>query len=377
MAGRVEGFVADGFERVADAFASNVSEHGDVGQCCVHLDGRLVADLRAGLPDDAVEVVFSATKGATAACANLLVQRGLLDLDAPVTRYWPEYGADGKEETLVRWVLSHKAGVLAPEPGLTMDDLGDWDRIVAALAEREPVWVPGSAYGYHAQTFGWLVGELVRRVDGRGLGRFFAEEVAGPAEADFWIGFPAGEEPRLAPLSALEAEPPPGFDPEQFDMSQYIGPLLMPATTLNGALPDDIVEAAADRRYRAAELGAAGGVGSARGLSRMYAWLLDEFEPGTVADILRPDTSGPDRVLSTDAMPVEQRFGRGFMVPSPEDSPTGSATFGHEGAGGTTAFADPEHRVAFAYATTRIMLGAPGGDPRAEALIGAVYDTLR
>lgn len=245
MAAWVEGIVAWGFERVAEVFTANAAEHGDTAsQCCVHIDGEPVIDLRAGLDDDAVMVVFSATKGATAACANLLVQRGLLDLDAPVADYWPEYGVNGKDATLVRWLLSHRSGVLAPEPGPTMDDLADWDLMTAALASRSPAWSPGSAYGYQAHSFGWLVGELVRR-------------------------------------------------------------------------------------------------------------------------------------LSSPAMPVEQRFGRGFMVPPAEESPTGTATFGHEGAGGTTAFADPGNRLAFAYATTRIALGPPGTDPRAAALIASVYRALR
>lgn len=358
----IKGSVAAGFERVAEVFEALE----DPGQCCVHLDGRPVVDLTRDLDEDAVQVVFSATKGATAACANLLVQRGLLDLDAPVTRYWPEYGANGKAATLVRWFLSHRAGVLAPAAGLGMDDLADWDTMVAALAAQSPAWEPGTAYGYHAHTFGWLVGELVRRVDGRGLGRFFAEEIAGPAGADFWIGL-AAQEHRLSPVVSASPAPPPGAQVDaRVDMSQFIGPHLMAASTLNGALPQDAVTAAADRRYRAAGLGAAGGVTNARGLSRMYAWLLAEFTPETVADILRPETDGADLVLSAPAMRVEQRFGRGFVV-----DPV-AATFGHDGAGGIVAFADPGRRLAFGYTTTRLVLGPPGADPRAGALAGAV-----
>ncbi|MBB5959083.1 CubicO group peptidase (beta-lactamase class C family) [Saccharothrix tamanrassetensis] len=367
----VEGTTAPGFERVAEVFGAG----GDApAQCCAYLDGKPVVDLWRGQPEDAIQVVFSATKGATAACANLLVQRGRLDLDAPVTDYWPEYGRRGKESTLVRWVLTHRAGVLAPEPGLTFDDVTDWATVTEALAAAEPAWQPGTAYGYHAQSFGWLVGELVRRVDGRGLGRFFAEEIAAPARADFWIGLPESEEHRLAEVVTEAPDVPEGMG--DVDMSAFIGPYLMTAFTLNGAIPDDAVKAAADRRYRAAGIGASGGVSDARGLARMYAWLLDEFTPETIADILRPETQGPDRVLSTPAFPVEQRFGRGFVVHPHHDPTVDATTFGHEGVGGTTAFADPARRLAFGYTTTQVVPGPPGIDERVKPIIGAVYDAL-
>ena len=237
-----------------------------------------------------------------------------------------------------------------------MDDIGDWDRMVASLAAQTPVWEPGTAYGYHAHTFGWLVGELVRRVDGRGLGRFFAEEVAGPAGADMWIGLPESEEERVAPIAAEEVAMPPDMDPSTVDMSEYFGPHLMLSSSLNGILPD-LGEAALDRRYRAAELGGAGGVASARGLSRLYAWLLDELSQETIDDILRAETEGPDQVLSSPAMTVEQKIGRGFMVP-PDLSPAGVPVFGHGGAGGSVGFADPKTRDCLrlchvAYATRR------------------------
>jgi CubicO group peptidase (beta-lactamase class C family) len=373
----IQGFVAPGFQRVADAFEENFTVRGDVAaQCCVHVDGEKVIDVWGGYAEDAIQVVFSATKGATAACANLLIQRGLLDLDAPVIQYWPEYGVNGKEKTLVRWILSHKAGVLAPEPGFTMDDLGDWDKMVASLAAQAPAWEPGTAYGYHAHTFGWLVGELVRRVDGRSLGQFFAEEIAGPAGADFWIGLPESEEHRVVPVIAEENVMPMPPDASAFDLSALIGPHLMTASSLNGLLPN-LGVAALDRRYRAAELGAAGGVASGRGLSRLYAWLLREFTPETISDILRPETAGADQVLSGPAMKMEQQIGRGFLVPRPAQSPAGVPTFGHGGAGGSFAFADPERRLAFGYAMTRMLLQAdPANDPRVIPLVEAVYDSL-
>ena len=367
----IGGFVAPGFERVGEAFEENFSARGEAGaQCCVHMNGESIVDLWGGYDEDAIQVVFSATKGATAACANLLVQRGLLDLDARVTEYWPEYGVNGKERTLVRWVLTHKAGVLAPEPGLTMDDLGDWDVMAAHLASQRPAWEPGTAYGYHAVSFGWLVGELIRRVDGRGLGRFFADEIASPADADLWIGLPESEEHRVAQV--FEEHGSPDSLESAGDMSDFIGPHVVAASTLNGLLPG-IADAARDRRYRAAELGAVGGVASARGLSRLYAWLLEDFTSETIDDILRPETSGPDLVLSSPAQEVEQKVGRGFMVP-PDLSPARTRTFGHGGAGGSASFADPERGIAFGYAMTKLVF-APG-DARAQSLIDALYACL-
>ncbi|ASO21174.1 CubicO group peptidase (beta-lactamase class C family) [Actinoalloteichus hoggarensis] len=372
----VEGTVAAGYDPVAEAFARSLSEAGsETAQVCVHVAGEPVVDLYSGAPG-AIEVVFSAAKGATAACANLLVQRGLLDLDARVADYWPAYGVRGKESTLVRWVLSHQAGVLAPRERLTMDDLADWDRVAAALAAQTPAWEPGTAYGYHAQSFGWLVGELVRRVDGRSLGAFFQEELARPAGADFWIGLPEAQEARVVEVVAEEPPLPPGTDPASVDLSSFFGPHHLDAFTLGGAVPEDAVTAAADRRYRAAELGASGGVTDGRGLSRLYRLLLDVFTPATVEDILRPETDGADLVLSSPAMTVEQVFGRGFEVSPPTGAPAGVRAFGHSGAGGTVAFADPDRRVAFGYATTRLVPGPPGMDPRAAALVEAVYAAL-
>lgn len=367
-----DGFVTSGFERVRRAFEENFEKRGDTAaQCCVYLDEEPVVDLWRGYEERAIQGVFSTTKGATAACANLLVQRGALDLDAPVTDYWPEYGANGKDKTLVRWILSHRAGVLAPEPGLTLDDLGNWDLIASSLAAQRPAWEPGTKYGYHAHSFGWLVGELIRRVDGRSLGRFFQEEVAGPAQADIWIGLPDSEDGRVAPVVVMEPDQP--SDAQESTEERSVNPLAITAGTLNGLIPD-LWQAVGDRRFREAELGGAGGFASARGLARLYAWTLREFDADTIADILHPETSGPDQVLSTPTSPVEQRFSRGFLSP-PDSSPPGVRTFGHGGAGGSAAFADPDNKLAFGYAPKQLRLDDKGGE-RAMALIEAVYESI-
>ncbi len=204
------GFVEPGFEAVRDAFASNFAAGHELGAAfCVHVEGRKVVDLCGGSFDsggskpygpDALQLVFSTTKGATAVCANLLAQRGLLDMDAPVTTYWPEFGQAGKESIPVRQLLSHQAGVPAIDRRLTPEELQSWTPVAEALAEQAPFWTPGTAHGYHALSYGYLVGEVVRRITGRSLGTFFADEVAGPLGLEFFIGLPEEYEDRVSPM---------------------------------------------------------------------------------------------------------------------------------------------------------------------------------
>ncbi len=215
----VTGLVEPGFEGVRAAFAANFAAGHEVGAAlCVHVEGRKVVDLCGGSFDrdgnlpygpDALQLVFSSTKGATAACANLLAQRGLLDLDAPVADYWPEFAQAGKETLPVRWLLSHQAGLPAIDRVLTPEEVQAWDPVIDALAAQAPFWEPGTAHGYHALTYGYLVGEVVRRISGRSLGTYFAEEVAGPLGLEFFIGLPAGSSPGSPPSWRRRSVGPP------------------------------------------------------------------------------------------------------------------------------------------------------------------------
>jgi CubicO group peptidase (beta-lactamase class C family) len=186
----VQGHVEDGWGPVADAFRANFEGNpGEAGAaCCVYAGGRPVVDLWGGYADstakrpwneDTIVQVASTTKGATAICAHMLVQRGELDLDAPVVEYWPEFGANGKEQIPVRWLLSHQAGLPVIDTPLTIEEAYAWDPVIHALEAQKPLWVPGTEHVYHSMTFGYLVGEVVRRISGRSLGTFFADEVAG------------------------------------------------------------------------------------------------------------------------------------------------------------------------------------------------------
>src|SRR5690349_15022337 len=208
----VDGICVPAFEAVGAAFERNFAEHGEVGaSVCVTVGGETVVDLWGGVADpahgtawerDTVGVVWSCTKGATALCAHMLVSRGDLDLDAPVAEYWPEFAKNGKDTVTVRMLLAHQAGLAAFREPVAERAFCDWSFVVERLAQQEPLWEPGTRHGYHALTFGHLVGELVRRVSGHSIGTFFREEVAQPLALDFWIGLPEAIEPRVAPTIA-------------------------------------------------------------------------------------------------------------------------------------------------------------------------------
>jgi len=375
----VHGFVAPGFEGVREAFARNFVLHGEVGAaCCVYRHGAPVVDIHAGLADratgrpwtdDTLQLVFSATKGVTATCVLKLVERGQLDLDAPVARYWPEFAANGKADIPVRWLLSHRAGLAAIEGSFTLDEALSWEPVAAALAAQAPLWEPGTRHGYHLRSYGWLLGELIRRVDGRTAGRFLAEEIAAPLGLDFWIGLPESAEPRVSTI--VPPDPPP---PE---MQEVMAKLFAPDTIAGRAFTgpsnlfhyDDVWNR---RALHAAELPSSNGIGSARALARLYAALVGEVDgvrllrPETVAAACTTQSDGGDAVLY-----LPTRFGLGFML-SPALCPSAPPTaFGHPGAGGSLALGDPARGVGFAYVMNRMSL-ATAGDPRADGLVAAL-----
>jgi CubicO group peptidase (beta-lactamase class C family) len=374
----IHGWVAPGFDGVGDAFAENFEYHTDIGAaCCVYRDEEPVvdlwcgfADLTAGRPwdEDTVQIVFSATKGITAACVHLLVERRALDLDEPVAAFWPEFAAQGKAAIPLRWVLSHQAGLAAVDGDLTLADVLAWYPVVAAIAAQAPNWPPGTAHGYHARSFGWILGEVVRRVTGRSLGRFFADEIAGPLGLDFWIGLPPGLRGRCARVI------PPGDMPSIADLLGPDSLLARVMTGPSGLFAYDEMWNRAD--VLAAEMPSSNGVGSARALARFYAALVGEvggirvLRPETVAAARAVQAEGPDRVLF-----LPSRYGLGFMPQSMLAPRAGADSFGHPGAGGSLAFGDPTARLGFGYVTTRMKFD-PAGDERTKGLVAAVYRAL-
>ncbi|MFF3289057.1 serine hydrolase domain-containing protein [Streptomyces sp. NPDC003023] len=385
----VRGTVADGFEAVADAFARGFEQRGERGAAvAVYRDGRKVVDLWAGTRDvdgrepwavDTAQVVRSATKGVAAAVVLVLHQRGQIDLDAPVGTYWPEFKAAGKERVLVRHLLSHRAGLPVLDRPLTPAEAQDGVTGPAAIAAQAPVWEPGADHGYHAQTYSWLLGELVRRVTGRTIGRWVAEEIAGPLGLDLWIGLPADETHRVGRLGQI-AEPPTAeggglkLRPKRSVAQAYRDPesLTRRAFEAIDPLPDEN-----DPAYRAAELPASNGMSTARALARFYAATIGEvyggprlFAPATLTLARTQESAGPDRVLV-----VPTRFGLGFMLHGPASPLLGPGSFGHPGRGGSLGFADPESGIAFGYTTNGMRKGVTA-DPRAQALIRAVRSAL-
>lgn len=379
--GEIHGFTAPGWEGVRDAFATNIESGEEIGAAyAVHHDGRLVVDLWGGTyRPDSLQLVFSTTKGWTAALAHLLVQRGELDLDAPVASYWPEFAAEGKGTIPVRWLLTHQAGLPFPTEPCTLEDVLGWDGVVGKLAASTPVWEPGTAHGYHAVTYGFLVGEVLRRITGRSVGTLLREELAGPLGLELHIGLPEALHPRVEPL--VGGLTPADADPGLREMlEQFIGPssTLGKALSCHGALADP--EVFNDPRLLAAELPAANGVGDARSLSRLYAALVGDVEaderypaaarvlsPETVATATTRRTEGNDAVLF-----IESSFGLGFMTASPFAPYGGARAFGHTGAGGSLGFADPESGIAGGYVMSKMQQSLTG-DARSSRLIAATY----
>ncbi len=311
----------------------------------------------------------------------MLAQRGALDLDQPAARCWPEFAAEGKADIPVRWLLSHRAGLPAIDNPIPLADLLAWDPMVAALAAQRPTWEPGTAHGYHGRTYGWLVGEVVRRMSGRSVGTFFAEEIAGPAGLDFFIGLPAAERGRV---SQMIIDDPPGPEVASIPLDQVpeqFRPLLAaftdPGSLMNRAFglctPDiDFNDPAA----QAAEIPSSNGICTAEGLARLYAGLIGEvdgvriLDAGATAAAIAEQAAGTDRVLL-----VPSRYASGFMLPTNESPLGGPASFGHPGRGGSLGFGDPESGVAFGYVVSHIRQDL--NDTRAATLVDAVRACLR
>jgi CubicO group peptidase (beta-lactamase class C family) len=384
----IDGHCDPKFTAVREEFFRNFTERRDVGAAvCVYLDDVRVVDCWGGHADraraqpfgaDTIVNVASTTKGLVALCAHMLAERGKLDLDAPVARYWPEFAAAGKQNVPVRWLLSHRAGVPAIRRSLPAEALFDWAVMTAAIAATEPWWTPGERHGYHAITYGHLVGEVIRRVDGRTVGAFLRDEVAGPLRADFFIGVPAAADSRAAEVLA---PPPPAPDEKTLWDTLLANPDSVSGRTfLNPPRAEGLVNT---RAWRAAEIPAANGHGSARGIARVYAALARGGEidsvrllaPATIDRAIEQQSKGRDEVLT-----LPTRFASGFMLGMPGgifDCGPGRRTFGHPGRGGSIGFADPDARVGFGYVTNQYLpdtLHDP--DRRVSSLVDAVYAAL-
>jgi CubicO group peptidase (beta-lactamase class C family) len=374
----------DRFGPVRDAFEENFASQLELGaSVAVTVGGQSVVDLWAGAAnpagdpwvEDTIVNVYSTTKTMAGLCVLMCADRGLVDFDAPVAEYWPEFAANGKEGVLVRHVMSHSAGLSGFDPPMQAEDLYDWDRIVSQLAGQAPWWEPGTASGYHGVTQGYLQGEIVRRVTGRSIGTFFHQEVAEPLDADFHIGLDARHDSRVG-----EMVPPSvvARDGEEFVKTLTDGGITDPvAVRTLLSCPLDATEPRT-RAWRGAEIPAAGGTGNARSVARIHSVLacggtLDGVtlvSPATLDRALEPSVSGVDKVLG-----VRLTFGMGFglsseFMPLPNDR-----TMFWGGWGGSLALIDLENQTSIAYVMNK-MADSLVGDTRGASLVAATYASL-
>ncbi|MEV1166903.1 serine hydrolase domain-containing protein [Nonomuraea sp. NPDC049784] len=386
----IGGDTAPGFEAVREAFAADLAGEQETGAAVsVYLHGRKVVDLWGGIADpgtgrpwerDTLQLVYSTTKAVTATCALLLSQRGELDLDAPVVECWPEFAANGKGRIPVRWLLTHQAGLPAIDHPITPEEAIAWEPMVTALAAQRPYWEPGTEHGYHGLTYGWLVGEVVRRVSGRSIGTFLAEEIAAPLGLDLWIGLPETEQHRVSRI----IDTPPDFEamgridlnalPEP--MREVLAAFADPTSLTRRSI--GVVTPPLDHNRpeeQAAEMPATNGICTARALARFYAALIGEVDghriltPGTLAAATAEQVSGIDRILR-----VPVRIGTGFGLPTPDAFWYSPTAFGFPGRGGSLGFADPATGVAFGYVMNHVVEGVP--DLRAANLVAAVRSAM-
>lgn len=374
------GHVEEGFGPVADAFARNFAETTELGAAVtVHVAGRKVVDLWGGVADERTGraweertpvTVMSATKGVVALLVQLLVEEGRLDLDAPVARYWPEFARNGKEGIITRMILGHRAGLPVLDATPSFGEILDWTPVVRALEEQKPLWEPGTAHEYHGHTFGWLAGEIIRRVTGLTPGAYLRSALADALSLTTWIGVPPDQLPGMARLAA--DGPSPQLPPDS---------LFARILTMNGEFVFPGIDDPRGWNSPAmltAEIPGTAGVSTARGLATLYAAAVTGVDGGarllsadTVTDAVRVQSSG----VSWSGFPdLGVSWGSGFHLDSAPQVPMlGPRSFGHDGAGGHLAFGDDEFGVGFAYVANR-MIGE--GDERALRLVTALKGCL-
>ena len=388
MAGQVQGTCDAKFAELKEEFERNFAERGESGaSVCVSVNGETVVDLWGGVADpatgdawqeDTVSIVFSCTKAATAICAHILIDRGQLDPSAPVSKYWPEFAKNGKENTTVQMMLNHESAIPALREPVAENGFLDWAYMIKRMEDETAFWEPGTRNGYHMVNFGWTVGELIRRVSGKSLGQFFADEVAGPTGAKFWIGLPDGVEPHIAPI--LPYQPKPDDPLSEFTKLLLSQPDSIQALSFlnNGGWSPN------DPAAHKAEIGGAGGISNARGQVAMYTPLAVNDGSLVSNDRLQAMSSVSTATQKDATLLIPSRFASGFMksmdnrgqpVGQQQSAIIGEKAFGHVGAGGHIGFADPECGMAFSYTMSQMGPGLLMND-RGQSLIDAAYKAL-
>jgi len=381
----IHGYCEPRFSLVMEAFANNFIIAGDVGASfAATIDRKCVIDIWAGYADadrtrpwkrDTLACLYSTTKTMTALCALILVDRGQLDLEMPVAKYWPEFAQSGKQDIQVKHLLSHQSGVAGFNEEIPVEALYDWDHIVGLLAAQKPWWSPGTQSGYHAITQGYLVGEVIRRITNRTVGTFFHDEIAKPLQVDCQIGLSQPDEIRVA-----EMIPPPAMQPGN---SLYTGSALMPEMARRSMYPlideNNPIIVSRSRAWRDAEIPSANGYGNARSMARMASVLVSGEVDGvrllsmpTVEKAFQEQFYGTDLILK---LPI--RWALGFALASKELSigPNPQTLF-MGGGGGSAVVIDRDARLSMAYVMNNCLGSALEGDDRALSLIRAMYTVL-
>jgi CubicO group peptidase (beta-lactamase class C family) len=388
----IEGRCAAEFDTVRKAFERNFRENDDVGAAvAVWVDGDLVVNLWGGYADagaapgprrpwqeNTLASVFSGTKGLTSTCVHLLADRGEIDLYAPVAEYWPEYGQAGKQDITVAMVLGHRSGLIAPRTRMHWSEVTEWDRVCDALAASEPWWEPGTAQGYHMVAFGFVLGEVVRRVTGRTIGQYLRTEIAEPMGIDVHIGLPEAEHHRCAEMinkphirDVLANGGAPG-DPTSLDEHPMAG-----LSIAMGFVPDDELGSNELTTWRSAEFPGTNGHVSALGLATFYNGLAQEkLLSREHLEKVRVSQGGfdPDVVLGPRV--ADHGWGLGYMLNQRGVAGPNLRSFGHGGSGGSYGFVDLEHGIGYAYVMNYFDATKCNADPRTTALSDEVYRVL-
>jgi CubicO group peptidase (beta-lactamase class C family) len=381
----VSGTVEKGFETVREGFAEGQKDDSGGAQLCIYRDGKKVVDLWTGLDkvnnrpytEDTLTVLMSCTKGAVATMVHMLAERGELDIDERVAHYWPEFEQNGKADARVRHLLSHTVGlnVFGAESGMSPHDLLNWTRCTTALAEMAPAWEPGAAVMYHAVTYGYLVGEIIRRVSGRTPGQFFTSEIAKPLDLQMWIGLPERQEHRVSPHFSERPPVTPVLPDLMKSMLMNLGidpdSRVVRSMIRTGTEVADAIEITNSREGHAAEIPAINAIGNARSLARMYAATIGEVDG---VRLLNAATMKRARTWQTQDLkaagdvaklpaPDPQRMALGYGLPRACEPMLGEGSFGHAGAGGRRGFAHPESGVAVGYVGNNMSWDPLSGRP--------------
>ena len=386
----IKGTCHEDFQEVAEVFARNFEKYREIGSSvCVIVDGEITVDLWTGHKDEkrtdewsenTLSVAFSSTKAALALCAHLLIDREELNTKEKVTKYWPEYGKKGKDETTVEMILNHSAGLPALRTQVQEGGFFDWEYMVELLENEEPFWIPGQETGYHMMTTGWLIGELVRRVSGKSLGQFFNDEISEPYNLDYWIGLPESEDERVAKVTPFK--PSSSDKPSGFAIAFRTNPDSIQKLSLTNTGGYDYN---AKETYRA-EIGGVGGITNARSLAQMFTPLAQNNEKLLSKSSVKRLSKSNVKSNIDNMLLFPTNFSEGFMLHMDNRGRfegeggsfmIGQKAFGHVGFGGSSAtFADPECKMSFGYLVNRL-----GGEylvnERGQSLIDASYKSIK